>query len=297
MGIDVYQIVTERIVERMAQGEIPWKKPYRLTGQGMAIKQNGKPYSFVNQMLLGEPGRYFTFKRASELGFKIKKGAKSRVAVFWKLLERDVLSKNDSGEYEIAVDGRVPLLRYYRVFHERDVEGYEPPKSNEPEFDESLNKVKIKTADDIIDDYCNTPRGPRLVHQDRIPCYKPSLDYIVLPEKKQFISISKYYSTLFHEMIHSTGHADRLDRKLNEGAFNRHSYSREELVAEIGAAYLSNVADLPEQDIDNHASYIQSWMHALKNNPKWIVWASSRAEQACRLILNEKDDDIEQQES
>ena len=294
MGIDVYQIVTERIIERMEHGEIPWKQPYKLTGEGMAIKQNGKPYSFLNQLLLGRPGRYFTFKHASDLGFKIKKGAKSSIAVFWKLFEQEGVAKNDAGEYELEVSGRIPLLRYYRVFHESDVEGYDPKKIG-AEIDESLNHVHVSSADDIVNGYCDTPRGPRLVTEDRIPCYSPSLDYIKIPQKAQFKSASEYYKTLFHEMVHSTGHDSRLKRDLSEGTFNRHAYSREELVAEIGAAYLSNIAELPDQSIDNHAAYIQSWMHSLRNNPKWIVWASSRAESACKFILNEKEDEPEQE--
>ena len=288
MGFDIYQMVTDMIVERMKQGEIPWDMPYKIRYGECAIKQNGKPYSWINQFLLGKPGKYFTFKYAQSLGFNIRKGAKARTAVFWKLLDGD---KHYNEKGEVIFQERIPYLRYYKVFHESDVDGF--VREDTTEIDAERNAESVLSADDIVNGYLGTPRGPRFVIEDTIPCYSPMLDYIKCPQKAQFKSISHYYKTLFHEMVHSTGHKDRLNRDLGTDFFERnlHSYSKEELVAEIGSSYLANIADLPDKSIENQVAYLQHWMKILQGNPKWIVWASSRAEMACKYILNEKEDD------
>ena len=288
MGVDVYQKVTDLIVERMKQGEIPWVKTYKVNGIGCAISHISKePYSLLNQFLLHEPGEYFTFKQAQKEGLKIKKGAKSKFVVFWKILT--YAQAKEQGEFieEDSINFKtIPCLKYYNVFHESDVEGFQREIKTQEQIDEEAakNAESLKTPDSIIAGYADTPRGPRISIADKTPSYSPTLDVVSIPQKAQFTSISEYYKTLFHELVHSTGHESRLKRELS--GHDMKSYSREELVAEIGASFLASIANLPDQSIDNAVAYLQGWIKPLQSNPRWIVWASSRAEAAVNFILN-----------
>lgn len=289
MSANVYQLVTDAILERMSQGVIPWKMPYVVRGRNCAISHGSKePYSLINQFLLMEPGEYFTFNQVQKEGYRIKKGSKARFVVFWKMLSFEEAKK--IGEFEECdASGSthlVPYLRRYNVFHERDIEGFERKQDDTAE-DESKNAMFHEHADNIISGYANTSRGPKFATLDCVPHYTPSLDVVECPQKAQFVSLSEYYKTVFHELVHSTGHESRCNRGLT-GRSNLTSYSREELVAEIGASYLAQISDLPDQSIDNAVAYIQGWSKALRDNPKWIVWASSRAEAATKYILNEQ---------
>ena len=290
MGTDVYKLVTDTIVERMKQGQIPWKSPYTVRGMGCAISHGSKePYSFINQFLLMEPGEYFTFNQVQKEGFRIRKGAKAKFVVFWKMLSFS--EARSVGEFieESDADGTsklIPYLRRYNVFHESDIEGFERD-THDDEIDAAKNAEFFRPADDIIDGYANTPRGPRFATVDCVPHYTPSLDIVECPQKAQFVSLSEYYKTVFHELVHSTGHDDRLKRGL-KGHSDMTGYSREELVAEIGASYLTSISNLPDQSIDNAVAYLQGWIRHLQSNPKWIVWAASRAEAATKYILNEQ---------
>lgn len=293
MGKNVFEMVTEQIVERMKQGEIPWVRPYTVRGPKLAISHISKePYSLLNQFLLAEPGEYFTFNQAVKEGFRIKKGSKAKFIVFWKMLTPKEAMK--VGEFVEDTDDKqpnrlIPYLKRYNVFHESDIEGFErDPKSEEQAvIDEAKNSEQVLQAEDIISGYVETARGPKLSISDTIPSYSPTLDVISCPQKCQFNSLSEYYKSLFHEMVHSTGHKDRLNREMKP-SFYLDSYSREELVAEIGSSYLASISQLPDLSVDNAAAYIQGWIKPLQNNPKWIVWASSRAEAAVNFILNRK---------
>ena len=281
----VYEMVTDRIISELEKGNIPWQKPWTGSINGAFNRVSKKSYSILNQMLLSKPGEYATFKQWQDLGGKIKKGAKSEIVVFWKILsvveEQD--SERDGQEEGTKKVKNIPLLKYYNVFHIDDVEGVEPLKEKRFATDED------KTAQDIMDEYLEREHI-QLRHTDKNRAfYSPSFDYINLPEIEQFNSQAEYYSTAFHEMTHSTGHADRLNR-LDTGiaaaAFGSETYSKEELVAEIGAATLVNYTGLEtDKSFRNSAAYIQSWLKALKNDKKMIVSAASKADKAVSFIL------------
>lgn len=273
---DLYQEITNRIMTQLEQGIIPWLKPW--VGTGAAIKHSsGESYSFLNQMLLGRPGEWLTFKQVQQEGGKVRKGEKSRIVVFWKWIEQ---KNEETGETK-----NVPFLRYYSVFHIDQCEGIKAKHTKE-----APAVAKPDEAAEIIIKNYLTKSGVHLIHDagDRA-YYHPSTDRVVLPMMDQFNSTAEYYSTAFHELAHSTGHESRLNRIAKVAAFGSEDYSKEELVAEIGAAALNAHAGLETpESFRNSAGYIQNWLKALKNDKRLIVSASGKAEKAVELILGEE---------
>ena len=281
MGVNTYQMVTDRIIAELEKGNIPWQKPWTGTCDGAFNRVSKKPYSLLNQLMLKHQGEYATLKQWNDLGGRVKKGEKSETVVFWKWLQ--VADKEiEDGEIEFK---NIPMLRYINVFHISQVTGVEP-------LNKKLLKNKITTQaeiDEIVNDYAE--RAGVKIESDRLSsraCYSPSLDIITVPNIKQFKKVNEYYSTLFHEMVHSTGNEKRLNRfDKNSAGFGTESYSKEELVAEIGAAAIMNKLGLEtEKTFKNSAAYIQSWLTALKNDNKLIVSAAGKAEKAVDLIFN-----------
>ncbi len=284
--MDVYQIVTDRIIEQLEQGYIPWQKPWLTFRQGAFNRVTKRPYSILNQMLLNKEGEWATFKQWSSLGGKIKKGAKSSVVVFWKI------QKIEDMEDDEPVIKQIPLLRYYNVFHISDVEGVEP-LNDEPEL---YDTSPIEVADKVFMDYITREQIKLDISKQNKACYCPSLDSLTLPLMEQFENAEAFYSTAFHESVHSTMKKDRCDReKENKGAFfGSEDYSKEELVAEIGSsALMNNVGIETENTFKNSAAYIQNWLKVLKNDKKFIISASSKAEKAVKYILGETEDEVQ----
>lgn len=279
MAFDIYAAVTDRIIAQLEQGVIPWQKPWTGVQTGAISGATGKPYSLLNQMLLGRPGEWFTFPQIQKLGGKVRKGEKSSMVVFWKQLP--IKEANPiTGEME---ERMIPMLKYFNVFHFDQTEGIDrktitiDPNAIDPATDE--------TADSIIADYLQRS-GVKLEHrQGDEAYYRPSADTVVLPLREQFPSMAEYYSTAFHELTHSTGHSSRLDRISRKAFFGNEEYSKEELVAEIGAAALLNHCGIETAgSFKNSAAYIQSWLRALRNDKKMIVSASGAAAKAFDLI-------------
>ena len=271
--MDIYAEITNRIVSEMESGLIPWQKPWVASG-GCVSYATGKPYSLLNQMLLGRPGEYATFKQIQQAGGYVKKGQKASMVVFWKWIEQ----VDEDGEKK-----EIPFLRYYNVFHIDQCEGL-MRKHSKP-LPQTANADQ--KAEAIICDYLKTS-GVKLNHEqgDRA-FYRPSDDSITLPLLAQFKETAEYYSTAFHEMIHSTGHMSRLNRLEKTAFFGTEAYSKEELVAEIGASALVHIAGLETPaSFRNNAGYIQNWLKVLRNDRKVIVSASGRADKAVSYILN-----------
>lgn len=290
---NVYQMVTDRIMAQLEKGIIPWRRPWTGVGveDGGAINYvTRKPYSMLNQMLLGREGEYLTFKQIKARGGKIKKGAKAGVVVYFSTTTFKK-REDENGETETVVEERLyPILRSYNVFHIDDCEGIESKiKANEnPE-----PKISpIDSAEKVINDYVE--REESLKFHNNKPSnkayYSPVSDTVCVPMLSQYAIAEEYYSTTFHELTHSTMAESRCNRK-NENklaAFGSEDYSREELVAEIGSAMLCNNVGIDcEKAFKNSVAYIQGWLRKLKNDNKMIVWASSRAEKAARYILGE----------
>lgn len=282
MDKKICQMVTDRLIEEMEKGIIPWSKPWHGTSSCIS-HTTGKPYSLVNQFVLGIPGEYITFNQCKAEGGSVKKGAKGKPVVFWKqtkITEKD----SETGEEKEKL---IPLLKYYTVFHINDCEGIKP-KWNVEEDRPHANP--IEEAEAIVTAYQDREqlRIDRTDISDRA-YYSPSRDFICVPTIEQFTETAEYYSTLFHEMTHSTGHTSRLNRftgKAACAAFGSEEYSKEELIAEIGAASLVNHCGIENKSsFRNSAAYLQGWLRALKNDPTLIIAAAGKAEKAYEYII------------
>ena len=277
MAFDIYAAVTERIIAQLEAGTIPWQKPWIVSGTGSAAISyvTRRPYSLLNQMLLGDPGEYLTYKQCEQRGGQVKKGEKSRMVVFWKWIEEE---DKDTGKKK-----QIPFLRYYNVFHINQCEGIDTKiKTQElPDTTETL-----PDAETVAENYCSRCGVRRIFEPGDRAFYRPATDTVTLPELKQFRTTIGYYETLFHELTHSTGHADRLNRLAKSGGFGSEGYAKEELIAEIGAAGILNILGIEtESSFQNNAAYIESWLKALKNDKRMIVSAAGKAEKAIDLIL------------
>lgn len=273
--MDIYAEVTDRIIAQMENGIIPWQKPWIARGKAIS-HATGKPYSLLNQMLLGRAGEYATFKQVQQAGGFVRKGEKAHMVVFWKWLDQE---DKETGEVK-----QIPFLRYYNVFHIDQCEGLTAKHT------ETLPQTANadSTAETIICGYCQRSGVKMNQEEGDKAFYRPSADSITLPFLKQFAETAEYYSTAFHELVHSTGHASRLNRLEKTAFFGSEAYSKEELIAEIGAAALVNHAGLETtKSFRNSAAYLQNWLSVLKSDKRFIVSASGKADKAVSLILGE----------
>lgn len=288
---DLYTEITDRIIEQLEQGIVPWKKPWTGVSSGAISYATGRPYSLLNQLLLAKPGEYATFNQVKKAGGTVNKGAKAKTVVFWKVLPRE---KTDAAGNTVrdangkpVVEG-LPVLRYFQVFHVTDdCTGIEPKRAGEMPAETTKPDER---AEAVLMDYVRREniRFDNLITDEA--CYYPTADRIKLPLREQFDSAPEYYGTAFHEATHSTGHKTRLDRfpaSILEAAFGSESYSKEELTAEIGSACILHELGLETpSSFKNSAAYIQSWLRVLKDDKRMIISAAARAEKAVKLILN-----------
>ena len=280
MSINVYELVTNRIIEQLENNIIPWEKPWSGTIDGAFNRVSKKPYSILNQMLLKYDGEYATFKQWQELGGHIRKAEKSEIIVFWKMYP--IKEKQDDGTEIIKT---IPLLKYINVFHISQVDGVEPLKQKVTHDIEPIDK-----AEKILNDYWNRENITIEHVKGDKAFYSPMFDKIQLPLFEQFKQSEEYYSTAFHESVHSTMKTSRCnrqeDRKGKVVSFGSEEYSKEELVAEVGSAQLMNIVGIETtKSFRNSTAYIQSWLKVLRNDNKFIVSASSKAEKAVNYIL------------
>ena len=276
--MNVYELVTQRIIDQLEAGVIPWRKPWKGSGGGAPINYvSRKPYRGINLLLLPKDGEWLTFKQAGDAGGHVKAGEEGSMVVFYKRMER------------VRENGRpdsFPYLQYSTVFHVSQCEGIKskivettvPDTEAEP----------IEAAQTVLNDYV-TRSGVTVknVEGSGEAYYYPLMDTIVLPVIGQFESAEEYYSVAFHEAAHSTGHPSRLNRdKMMASAFGGGDYSREELVAEIAASMVMNVAGIEQsQTFENSVSYINGWLKRLREDSRAIVTASGKAQKAADLIL------------
>lgn len=280
MSINVYEMVTNRIIEQLENNIVPWEKPWSGTLDGAFNRVSKKPYSILNQMLLKYDGEYATFKQWQELGGHIRKAEKSEIIVFWKMYP--IKEKQDDGTEIIKT---IPLLKYINVFHISQVDGVEPLKQKVTHDIEPIDK-----AEKILNDYWNRENITIEHVKGDKAFYSPMFDKIQLPLFEQFKQSEEYYSTAFHESVHSTMKTSRCnrqeDRKGKVVSFGSEEYSKEELVAEVGSAQLMNIVGIETtKSFRNSTAYIQSWLKVLRNDNKFIVSASSKAEKAVTYIL------------
>lgn len=281
MSNKVYEIVTQRILESLENGEIPWHKPWK-TAWNVRLPHNlvsKKSYRGINVFLLAfapyDSPYWLTFKQCQKLGGKIKKGEKSRLVVFWKVYDKEV-ETDDGSEMQKRF-----VLRYYNVFNTEQCEDLDLSKvQNETD---QIDFNPIEECETIVE---NMPNLPTIRHQGDSAYYRRSEDLVNMPPKNSFDSEENYYNTKFHELAHSTQHEDRLNRPDEED----HGYSKEELVAEMTAAMLCGVAGIETKVIDNSAAYVKHWSKAFKDNVKLVVEAAQKAQKAADYILNKKEE-------
>lgn len=270
MSNKLYEKITNRIIEKMEQGTSIFQMPFV---NGIAKNYvTGKAYRGINAMLL-DGGEYATFKQIKDAGGKVKKGSKAEIVVFWKMIE---VEDEETGETV-----KIPLAKEYKVFKIGDcTEGIEP-KTKSKEYEHE----PIEFAEKIIQEFENKPRFTNLSGR---AYYRPSNDVVNVPPMKDFEDINRYYSTFFHELVHSTGSEKRLKRDgiVKLDSFGSEQYSKEELVAELGAAMLCGITGIENKTIDQSASYIKSWIKVLKNDYTLIVTASQQAQKAVDYIQN-----------
>lgn len=272
--LDIYQIVTDKIVALLESGTVPWRKPWSDSPSVQPLNLvSNRPYQGINMWMLNAAGYaspyWLTYKQAKELGGNVRKGEKSSIAVFWKLWDAESTTAEGKEEKKL-----VPILKYYNVFNVAQCEGIEYPKPETklPAFD------PIEEAETLIAAF---PNPPRLTHNEQQAYYSRQDDRVNMPDKLTFESLPRYYSTLFHEFVHATGHDSRLGRLQNSvSGFGSTTYAKEELVAEMGAGYLCALSGIDNATIENSAAYIASWLNHLKNDKKLVVHAAAQAQKA-----------------
>lgn len=280
MNRDIYQVITERFIEQLKKGTVPWQKPWVSGVQNIVSR---KPYRGINAFTLGMTDRispfWLTFKQAVDLGGHVKKGEKSLPVIYYKILDK----RDGAGNPVIREDGRlarIPFVRWANVFNLDQTEGIEAPRI---EATQSHVQPQEKAAA-IVENAKLCP----IRHAGFAAVYSPTEDEIRLPAPPTFRSMEDYYQTLFHEMSHATGHESRLNREgiTQPVKFGSERYSKEELIAELGAAFLANEAGtLNQAQFDNSAAYLASWVQKFENDPKMIVSAASQAQRSSDYVL------------
>jgi antirestriction protein ArdC len=281
---DTYSIVTERIIRLLEQGVVPWRKPWT-AGNIPCNLITLRPYRGINLLLLNMEGynqNYFlSFRQVKALGGFVKKDEKAHLVVFWKPIQKKKSEERPEDQDEKKERTRY-VLRYYYVFNIEQCTGIEDrfiPKIEQHQHD------PITACEEII---ANMPEKPEIRHDENRAYYHKKHDYVNMPDFEYFVKAEAYYATLFHELVHSTGHEKRLNRKeiMEDSTFGDEMYSQEELVAEFGSCYLQSYSGAIHDNMVNSAAYIDHWIRVLKGNTKFIVHASSAAQKACDYILN-----------
>jgi antirestriction protein ArdC len=275
---NIYSMVTDKIITLLSQGVIPWRKPWHGRGAPCNLLTM-RPYRGINVLLLNMLGykqNYFlSFNQVKAIGGSVKKNEKSQVVVFWKYL-----GKQDEAETEDKKTKRV--LRYYHVFNIEQCTGI--PDRLIPPITQNDNDP-IALCEEIV---LGMPNKPDIRHMENEAYYIAEEDYINMPDIEYFSKSEAYYATLFHELIHSTGHASRLNRReiTEETTYGTELYSTEELIAELGSCYLQSHTGAVYDNLTNSAGYIQGWLKKLKEDKRCIMYASNCAQKACDYILN-----------
>ena len=282
---DIYTRVTNIIVKQLEQGVRPWVKPWVAGHQAghvsKPLRHNGRPYSGINTVTLwGQSLRFgydaplwMTFKQAQELGGHVKKGEKGSPVVYADTFRKE--EANDKGE---LVERDIPFMKGYAVFNIEQIKGLPEHyyAKNEPQTlntDERLNHV----------DQFTEKTKATLKHGGGSACFLSTQDLIRMPHYERFESRESYYATLIHELTHWTVHKSRLNRDLSN-AFGSTEYASEELIAELGAAFLCSDLKITNEVREDHAAYLASWLKALKNDNRAIFKAAAQAQQAADYL-------------
>jgi len=289
---DTYQDVTDAVIKALEEGTVVWRCSWNHIGLPKNVTTNVE-YRGWNVFWLNwhtvinnyTTPFYITYKQAQELGGTVKRGEKGIKITYWATIELKNQPKEvedlQTGETKEIIPTRL-VPKEHTVFNIDQTEGIEFPKV---EALLTTEAAKIEACEQVIE---HMPSRPKLNLNGTSAYYLPSTDTVVVPGLKISKSSEGYYSTLFHELAHSTGHATRLNRKelVESDGFGKTNYAKEELTAELTAAFLCAVTGIQQETIPNSAAYIESWLKALKNDKKLILTAASQAQKAADYILN-----------
>jgi len=288
--IDVYQQLTDKIVSKLEAGEIPWKKPWKSIQfgypQNFISKKVYRGCNFFEALFEDRATPYWlTYKQAKELGGNVKKGERGIPIIYFQFIEKKDANGNDV---------KFPMVKKSTVFNLEQIEGIVNPFAEQKKKFEEENLIDfnpIENCEKLLSTFIDKVAPFSHEEYGQRAFYRPGADTITMPEKNFFHKPEGYYGTLFHEMAHSTGHSDRLDRNGIIGHHKKGSkgYAREELVAELTSAFLCSKAGIGEQLLDNNVAYIESWLGALKNDKMIVYDAMKDAFKAIEYlgILNE----------
>lgn len=290
---DVYHAITARIIAAIETGAGAFQMPWHRGGTARPRNAcTGKAYRGVNVLALWAAaaaagywsGHWASYKQWGKLGAQVRRGEKASIIVFYKELERDV--EDENGETEIKT---IRVARASYVFSAEQVDGWEAPMPAVRSTAEILERAEAFIA----------ATGAVIRHGGDRACYLPAADEIRTPRWEQFVgsatstATESYYATLLHELTHWTGHKSRLDRDLS-GRFGNHAYAMEELVAELGAAFLCADLEVTNVPRDDHAAYIASWLEVLKRDTKAVFTAAGKAAQAANYLFGFQSEEVRQ---
>ncbi|CAG74504.1 antirestriction protein [Pectobacterium atrosepticum SCRI1043] len=274
---DIYQTVTDSIISALEAGVKPWSCPWQRVPGMSGLPSNystGAAYSGMNIMLLwcsaSEQGfndsRWMTYKQAKAEGGQVRKGEHGTTAIFYTTLEKE----NDEGETD-----SIPMLKMFTVFNVEQIDGLllSDEAVYPAEIFESLPRAEALFRNS----------GATIIEKGQNAFYVPSTDEIRLPERRLFTDAANFYATGLHELVHWSGAKSRLNREM-KGRFGSEGYAFEELIAELGSAFL--MADLGIVGEVQHESYIASWLKALKNDKRYIFKAATAASKAHRYLVD-----------
>jgi antirestriction protein ArdC len=265
----VEQVITDRFLSALGEGNVPWQKSWSSNGipRNLATK---KPYRGVNfLMLLYYGGGWFaTYKQARQLGGQVKKGSHGYPVIFYKLLDK----KPTEIDKRTGKPKQIPLLRYSTVFPVGMIDGLEAPDKVDRDNDRVEDGEALFTRND-----------PKI--EEGRPAYHPLGDYITMPDIRTFNSSEDYYAVGYHELVHWSGGKPRLDRICHD-TWGDNKYSQEELIAEVGSAFLRAYTGITSEAVEeNSTGYVQHWAKVLQNDPKMIIRASSLASKAVDYLM------------
>jgi len=285
MHKDVYHSVTERIIADLEQGVRPWQRPWRNpTGfVSLPLRATGEPYRGVNILLLWlqalDKGfvspHWLTFKQAQALGAQVRKGERASQVVYAGTLNRTETDDTTGAEVERGI----PFLKAYAVFNADQIDGLPDRFIPQP-----LTPVAENTRNAQAEAFIAATAAD-IRHGGARAYYSPSHDHIQMPPFASFITAEGYYATLAHELVHWTGHASRLDRDHSHTRWGDAAYAAEELVAELGAAFICAQLRLTPEIREDHAAYIASWLKVLKADKRAIFTAAAQAQRASDFLL------------
>lgn len=282
---DVYTRVTDKIVAELEKGVRPWMKPWNAEHAAGRIskplRHNGQAYNGINILMLWSAAMekdfsapiWMTFRQAKELGANVRKGEKGELVVYANKLTRT--EENDRGE---EVEQTIPYMKGYTVFNVEQIEGL--PAHYYQLAEPVLDPVqRIEHAEQFF-----AATGAEIRHGGNQAYYMIGEDRVQLPPFESFKDAESYYATMAHEVTHWTRHPKRLDRSFGRKTWGDEGYAQEELVAELGAAFLCADLEITPEVRDDHVAYIESWLKVLKNDKRAIFTAAAHAQRAADFL-------------